>query len=63
VALLAIVVGADLAGIIGALFAVPLAGILSVLVSAAWKGWHGQPVVVERAGMRFRLPRRRKVVA
>jgi predicted PurR-regulated permease PerM len=58
-ALLAIVIGADLGGIVGALFAVPIAGVLSVLVSAAWKGWHGQPVVVERAGMRFRLPRRR----
>jgi predicted PurR-regulated permease PerM len=62
-ALLAIVIGADLGGIVGALFAVPLAGIASVLVSAAWKGWHGQPIVVERAGMRFRLPRRRKAVA
>jgi predicted PurR-regulated permease PerM len=61
VALLAIVAGADLGGIVGALFAVPLAGVVSVLVAAAWKGWHGQPVVVERAGMRFRLPRRRKL--
>ena len=58
-ALLAIVVGADLGGVVGALFAVPVAGIASVLIDAAWKGWHGQPVVVERAGMRFRLPRRR----
>jgi predicted PurR-regulated permease PerM len=60
VALLAIVVGADLGGIVGALFAVPVAGILSVLVAAAYKGWRGEPVVIERAGMRFRLPRRRK---
>jgi predicted PurR-regulated permease PerM len=59
VALLAIVVGADLGGVVGALFAVPVAGITSVLIDAAWKGWHGQPVVIERAGMRFRLPRRR----
>ena len=58
-ALLAIVVGADLGGVVGALFAVPFAGIASVLIAAAWKGWHGQPVVVERAGMRFKLPRRR----
>ena len=58
-ALLAIVVGADVGGVVGALFAVPFAGIASVLVDAAWKGWHGEPVVVERAGMRFRLPRRR----
>ena len=59
VALLAIVVGADLGGIVGALFAVPVAGILSVLVAAVYKGWRGEPVVVERAGMRFRLPRRK----
>jgi len=58
-ALLAIVVGADVGGVVGALFAVPFAGIASVLVDAAWEGWHGEPVVVERAGMRFRLPRRR----
>jgi predicted PurR-regulated permease PerM len=59
VALLAIVVGADLGGIVGALFAVPVAGVASVLVAAVWKGWRGEPVVVERAGMRFRLPGRR----
>jgi predicted PurR-regulated permease PerM len=61
-ALLAIVVGADLGGIVGALFAVPIAGVASVLIAAAWKGWHGEPVVVERAGMRFRLPRKRATV-
>ena len=59
VALLAIVVGADLGGVVGALFAVPFAGIASVLFAAVWKGWHGEPIVVERAGMRFRLPRKR----
>ena len=57
--LLAIVIGADLGGVLGALFAVPFAGIASVLIAAAWKGWRGQPVVVERAGMRFRLPKKR----
>ena len=60
VALLAIVVGADLGGVVGALFAVPFAGVASVLIAAAWKGWRGEPVVVERAGMRFRLPRKRQ---
>ena len=60
-ALLAIVVGADLGGVVGALFAVPVAGIASVLIAAVWKGWHGQPVEIERAGMRFRLPKRRAV--
>jgi predicted PurR-regulated permease PerM len=59
VALLAIVVGADLGGIVGALFAVPVAGVASVLIAAVWKGWRGEPVVVERAGMRFRLPKKR----
>jgi predicted PurR-regulated permease PerM len=59
VALLAIVLGADLGGIVGALFAGPCAGVASVLVATPGKGWHGEPVVVERAGMRFRLSRRR----
>jgi predicted PurR-regulated permease PerM len=59
-ALLAIVVGADVGGVVGALFAVPFAGVASVLIDAAYKGWRGEPVVVERAGMRFRLPRKRQ---
>lgn len=59
IALLAIVIGADLGGVVGALFAVPFAGIASVLIAAAWKGWHGEPVIIERAGMRFRFPRKR----
>ena len=58
-ALLAIVVGADLGGIVGALFAVPFAGVASVLIAAILKGWRGEPVVVERAGMRFRMPKKR----
>ncbi|HET7419764.1 MAG TPA: AI-2E family transporter [Candidatus Dormibacteraeota bacterium] len=58
-ALLAIVVGADLGGVVGALFAVPFAGVASVLIAAVWKGWRGEPVVVERGGMRFRLPKKR----
>ena len=61
-ALLAIVIGADLGGIVGALFAVPVAGIASVLIAAVWKAWRGEPIVVERAGMRFRLPRKRQTV-
>jgi predicted PurR-regulated permease PerM len=59
VALLSIVIGADIGGVVGALFAVPVAGIVSVLVAAIYKGWRGEPIVVERAGMWFRLPRRR----
>lgn len=63
VALLAIVVGADLGGIVGALLAVPFAGIASVLIAAAWKSWRGEPVVVDRGGMRFRLPKKRVTTA
>jgi predicted PurR-regulated permease PerM len=60
-ALLAIVVGADLGGVVGALFAVPVAGVASVLIAAVWKGWRGEPVIIERAGMRFRLPKKRSI--
>lgn len=59
IALLAVVIGAELGGIVGALFAVPIAGVASVLIAAIWKGWRGEPVVIERAGMRFRLPKKR----
>ncbi|HET9781558.1 MAG TPA: AI-2E family transporter [Candidatus Dormibacteraeota bacterium] len=59
IALLAVVIGAELGGIVGALFAVPIAGVASVLIAAVWKGWRGEPVIVERAGMRFRLPKKR----
>jgi predicted PurR-regulated permease PerM len=55
------VIGADLGGVVGALFAVPVAGVASVLIAAAWKGWRGEPVIVERAGMRFRFPKKRVV--
>ena len=58
-ALLAIVIGADLGGVVGALFAVPFAGVASVLIAAVWKGWRGEPVIFERAGMRFKLPKKR----
>jgi len=61
-ALLAIVIGADVGGVVGALFAVPFAGVASVLIAAAYKGWRGEPIIVERAGMRFRLPRKREIV-
>jgi predicted PurR-regulated permease PerM len=63
-ALVALVAGADAFGIWGALFAVPIAGVLVVLASAALKAWRGEPVVVERGRMRLRLPlrnRRREV--
>jgi predicted PurR-regulated permease PerM len=62
VALLAVVIGADLGGIVGALFAVPVAGVASVLITAIWQGLRGEPVVVDRAGMRFRMPKKRQAV-
>src|SRR5438309_1502549 len=58
-AMLAIVIGAELGGVVGALFAVPFAGVASVLIAAVWKGWRGEPVIFERAGMRFKLPKKR----
>jgi predicted PurR-regulated permease PerM len=59
IALLAVVVGADLGGVAGALFAVPVAGIASVLIAAVWNGWRGEPIAINRAGMRFNVPRKR----
>jgi predicted PurR-regulated permease PerM len=58
-ALLALLVGADLFGIWGALFAVPITGIAGVLATALYKSWRGQPVVVERGRMKLRLPGRK----
>ncbi|HEX6348480.1 MAG TPA: AI-2E family transporter [Candidatus Dormibacteraeota bacterium] len=58
VALLALLAGADLFGIWGALFAVPITGIAAVLATALYKAWRGQPIVVERGRMKLRLPRR-----
>jgi predicted PurR-regulated permease PerM len=57
-ALLALLAGADLFGIWGALFAVPFVGIAAVLATALYKAWRGQPIVVERGRMKLRLPRR-----
>jgi predicted PurR-regulated permease PerM len=59
-AMIALLVGADVAGIWGALFAVPVVGVGVVLVNAIWKSWRGEPVVLERGPIRLRLPRRRK---
>jgi len=30
-----------------------------VLIAAVWKGWRGEPVIFERAGMHFKLPKKR----
>jgi len=58
VALVALLAGADLFGIWGALFAVPITGVAAVLAAALYKAWRGQPIVVERGRMKLRLPRR-----
>jgi predicted PurR-regulated permease PerM len=60
VAVIALLVGAEIAGIWGALFAVPMVAVASVLLSAIWKSAHGQPVVVKRGTMTFKLPRLRR---
>ena len=59
-ALIALLLGAEVAGIWGALFAVPVAGVASVLATAGLKAWHGEPVVVRRGNMTFRMPRLRR---
>ena len=56
-ALIALLLGAEVAGIWGALFAVPIIGVASVLTTAGLKAWRGEPVVVRRGDMTFRMPR------
>jgi predicted PurR-regulated permease PerM len=55
-AILGLVAGFEAAGIVGALFAMPLLSALSVIGSAALKSWRGEPVVVKRGDMTFRMP-------
>ena len=52
-ALLALVVGVQVAGLGGALFAVPVVGIAVVLVSVSIKAWRGEPLEHEREGMKL----------
>jgi len=61
-AILGLVAGFEAAGIVGALFALPALSGASVIGSASLKAWRGEPVVVKRGGMTFRMPslRRRK---
>jgi predicted PurR-regulated permease PerM len=54
-ALLALVVGATVAGFWGALFAVPAVGIAVVLLTVAHKAWRGEPMEFQRRGMKVRL--------
>src|ERR1700694_275816 len=62
-AILGLVAGFEAAGIVGALFALPLLSAVSVIGSPALKSWRGEPVVVKRGEMTFRMPtfRRPKV--
>ena len=55
-AILGLVAGFEVAGIVGALFALPLLSALSVIGSAALKSWRGEPIVVKRGEMTFRMP-------
>jgi predicted PurR-regulated permease PerM len=55
-AILGLVAGFEVAGIVGALFVLPLLSALSVIGSAALKSWRGEPVVVRRGEMTFRMP-------
>jgi predicted PurR-regulated permease PerM len=59
-AILGLVAGFEAAGIVGALFALPLLSAASVIASAALKSWRGEPVVVRRGEMTFRLPTLRR---
>jgi uncharacterized membrane protein YraQ (UPF0718 family) len=45
VSIIALLVGAKLLGIWGALFAAPVAGLLQVLLTSLWQGWrHDHPL-------------------
>jgi predicted PurR-regulated permease PerM len=46
--LLALVVGFEVGGVVGALFAVPVAGLLWVLVSTALNAWRGKRIELHR---------------
>ena len=55
-AILGLVAGFEAAGIVGALFALPALSAASVIGSASLKAWRGEPVVVKRGEMTFRMP-------
>ncbi len=55
-AILGLVAGFEVAGVVGALFALPALSAASILASASLKAWRGEPVVVKRKGMTFKMP-------
>ncbi len=65
--ILALALGFQLGGVIGALFAVPLAGLLWVLVSTAVRAWRDKRIELQRtadpATVRRRLAMRRRALA
>jgi predicted PurR-regulated permease PerM len=48
--LVAILVGVELAGILGALLAIPVAGIIQVIIRDVWSHRHGRPKLVPTVG-------------
>jgi predicted PurR-regulated permease PerM len=48
--LVAILVGVELAGILGALLAIPVAGIVQVIIRDVWSHRYGRPKVVPTVG-------------
>ena len=59
-AILGLVAGFEVGGIVGALFVLPLLSAGSVIGSASLKAWRGEPVVVKRGEMTFRMPTLRR---
>lgn len=59
-AILGLVAGFEAAGVVGALFALPTLSAASILASASLKAWRGEPVVVTRKGMTFKMPTLRR---
>ena len=62
-AMLALLAGFEVGGVIGALFAVPTAGLIWVLVSTAVLAWRGRRIQLQRRRQRTRpwRPRRRRI--
>jgi predicted PurR-regulated permease PerM len=64
-AMLALLAGFEAGGVIGALFAVPIVGLIWVLVSTAVFAWRGRRIELQRRRQRTRpwRPRRRRVAS